>query len=381
MNINPTNYTKLLRVDLIGEEQRQVRSPAKRQPISKLSPSTILGSPNQAAQLSTAATLKEQVPQDGLVDPIIQLAVNLNRSKSRQSSKNRPTRKRGGRLACSVGTPNRGEEEHASEQEKISRALERWPCGLIRAARRTKVNECEKTAQGARTALLLKGLQQKIPSSMMLLPKHHRQNVKSLEPRRTGDRSALHNSDDESSSDQSVSSYLGIRLKLRKIEVSQVSGESSSSFSGSITPPHMKKTYSNMLDDSHLFTPMRSQTIEESSHLQGHKTPRATKEMARTLKEIIDENPTGLRSSLARKFFQDLMSAVYFYHKVEKQPHCDIRSGSILVSHTGTLTLGRPNDRVRHNADTFDSVRYLPPESLTKEQSGIKQQELRQSPY
>ena len=127
----------------------------------------------------------------------------------------------------------------------------------------------------------------------------------------------------------------------------------------------MQKTYSHMVDDSHLEAPARSQTISELSHLLSYRTPRASiVEMTQTLKDVIEKHPTGLRCSLARKFFQELISAVYLYHKVENQPHCNIRTDSILVSHNGAQTLDRPIDRECQNGPTLDSVRYLPHEAL-----------------
>ena len=65
--------------------------------------------------------------------------------------------------------------------------------------------------------MLLSGLFARKPNEM-LPSKPYEQEVKQAEPRLTKQRSLSPSSDDELSSGTSVSSYLGIKLKLKRIE-------------------------------------------------------------------------------------------------------------------------------------------------------------------
>ena len=68
----------------------------------------------------------------------------------------------------------------------------------------------------------------------MMPPTYHRQKVKRQEAKRSVHRNVFLHSDGELSSSSSASSYLGIKLKLSKIEESYDLAESSSSISGEI---------------------------------------------------------------------------------------------------------------------------------------------------
>ena len=86
--------------------------------------------------------------------------------------------------------------------------------------------------------------------------------------------------------------------------------------------------------------------------------------MTRTLKETIDKSVTGLRSSLARKYFQELLRMVYVYHKIKMQPHGNIKTSSLHISDKGSLVLDKSVDEAHLKEEDIDSVRYLECETL-----------------
>ena len=133
----------------------------------------------------------------------------------------------------------------AIEQKQIRRAMKRWPCGLIRAARRTKAGECEQTAQIVRATMLLDGLHARIPD-LMLPTTSSEQKVTQQELKSLQQRNFSPNSDDKLSSSSSVSSYLGIKLKLKRIEETHDLSGASESIGAAITTEPTHTRYRNM---------------------------------------------------------------------------------------------------------------------------------------
>lgn len=87
--------------------------------------------------------------------------------------------------------------------------------------------------------------------------------------------------------------------------------------------------------------------------------------MTRTLKETIDKRISGLRSSLARKYFQELLRIVYVYHKIKRQPHGNIKTSSLHICDKGSLVLKKLVDEANQKEEDLDSVHYLTPEILS----------------
>ena len=115
-------------------------------------------------------------------------------------------------------------------------------------------------------------------------------------------------------------------------------------------------------------------TVSDVSDSVNYRTPKQSMKMisTRALNCLIAESRNGLSNALTRKYFQQLMSAIYVCHEIQNQPHCNIRMASILVSDDNTLILDRPNDRARQKGETLDSARYhdLASESMRLESNG-----------
>ena len=151
MKVTPMNYTNLLRSTKLTEVLNMLSNPTEKQPDLKVfSPSAKTGSQDLTTLQSTAATLKEQVPSGKQPDPLITLALHLNRARSSRRNKSTPTRRTCQRLQmtklisdCTTELPTDLIERSISQHKQIRRAIRNWPRGLIRAARKTKLHECK----------------------------------------------------------------------------------------------------------------------------------------------------------------------------------------------------------------------------------------------
>ena len=84
----------------------------------------------------------------------------------------------------------------------------------------------------------------------------------------------------------------------------------------------------------------------------------------RTLNEVVEKSVSGLRSSLARKYFQELIRAVYIYHKIKKEPHGNIRTTNLIISENGSLVIDKSTNQGCKESENLDLVRYLAPKAF-----------------
>ena len=171
MEVTSITYTKLLRENLCNEDLNPVELTSKRR--SKMRSDVLIDKfsrPTLTTLQSSQERLKEKIPSNMDGDPIISLALLLTRGKSKKFTRERSISVRKKELCpedqtpnCSTETTNHLPYSRTGEIRKVKRTLKKWPRGLVRATRAMKETDREETAQSVRTAMLLKGLETRIP--------------------------------------------------------------------------------------------------------------------------------------------------------------------------------------------------------------------------